>query len=262
MIINQIEIQVVTDFNPKKDGEVIKPKKGGQVRFLLTNDCSAHCSYCHNEGQSSENRQDLSLSAIKSYLDDWKKHNIMPLEIVLSGGEPTLNKEFLEIAKLCKSYVKYLSVDTHGGHYKKLIPSFKYIDELKVHIDSLNEEANMEQMGVKVSNAKKSMFAAQNLGVNVIINHPMLDSVEGLEFAEQSKKLGIDCKLIQIHLNSSDRKVLDLNLPKNYTSKKEGSFICKETNHKIYLKSCDNADNETQPLYISKNEVRLGMKED
>lgn len=61
-----------------------------KIRFLLTSRCTATCAYCHNEGQSKQGASLLRFSIIKHILDTLTAAHIMPSEIVLSGGEPTL----------------------------------------------------------------------------------------------------------------------------------------------------------------------------
>lgn len=255
-----MSINIVSSVIPVQDSYILV-HRNEQIRFLLTNDCSASCSYCHNEGQEKGKRVDLSIEDVRYYLEKLKLEGKLPDEIVLSGGEPSLNRDFLAIAKLCKEYVEVLSVDSHGGHYNKLIPSYDYIDELKVHIDSLDAEENLAQMGVNLDNVMRSIDAAKKAGVYVIINHPLQCLEEGVYFASQCEELGFDCKLVQIHLNSTGRRLSELNFPAPYV-KEENKWVNSKTGHVIYLKSCDNADNDNSPLYISKATIREGMKED
>ncbi|MFW9610271.1 MAG: hypothetical protein ACMV0H_08755, partial [Aquaspirillum sp.] len=57
-----------------------------KLRLLLTNACSARCTYCHNEGQQKAGDR-LGLAAIEQLLDTLAGGGICVSGIVLSGGE-------------------------------------------------------------------------------------------------------------------------------------------------------------------------------
>jgi molybdenum cofactor biosynthesis enzyme MoaA len=61
-----------------------------KIRFLLTSRCTATCAYCHNEGQGKQGASLLRLNTIQHILDTLAAANIVPDEIILSGGEPTV----------------------------------------------------------------------------------------------------------------------------------------------------------------------------
>jgi MoaA/NifB/PqqE/SkfB family radical SAM enzyme len=55
--------------------------------------CNQNCIFCSNP----ENLRELSLAEIKKIIDDFKKQGIK--EIIFTGGEPTINKDIVEIIK-------------------------------------------------------------------------------------------------------------------------------------------------------------------
>ena len=85
-----------------------------KLRFLLTSACTARCGYCHNEGQAKDNTQ-LSLQAISHVLDTLAAGNLQISEIVLSGGEPTLQMNELVdlICRLCSRGME-IHIESNG----------------------------------------------------------------------------------------------------------------------------------------------------
>jgi MoaA/NifB/PqqE/SkfB family radical SAM enzyme len=66
--------------------------------------------------------------------------DIVPTEeVILSGGEPTLNPHIVEIAKAVKERGIYLSITTNGTLTDRLYKLFPYLDEIKFNVDSLSK---------------------------------------------------------------------------------------------------------------------------
>lgn len=138
----------------------MKNLKNFKIRFLLTGKCTAKCSYCHNEGQE-KSASLLSFKKINKIINILEDHNCLPSEVVLSGGEPTLHKNLVNIAKLCRSKNIYTSMASHIGHSKLLEPVLPYLDELKIHIDSFNPEEQYNSMGIHLNKSLYSIHIAK-----------------------------------------------------------------------------------------------------
>ena len=168
-----------------------------QIRFLLTNKCTARCEYCHNEGQSKAGNL-LSVEAIRHVLNTLEKHGCTPSEIVLSGGEPTLHKQLAEIAQICHATGAHISMDSHGGHpelFKKALP---FLHELKVHIDSFDPLIQQKSMGIDIENVRRTVRLAQQSGIHVQANHPLQDLAQTVDFIQHARLEGLDCKIIEV----------------------------------------------------------------
>lgn len=107
----------------------------------LTNRCNLFCTYCYADSHASDTSQEITLDEIKVILETLKDRKLG--KIVLTGGEPLLRKDILDIAKLCKSYglVQVLSNGTLPSKdlYKSIIET---VDMLQISIDSMDKATN------------------------------------------------------------------------------------------------------------------------
>ncbi len=80
---------------------------------LFTSGCNASCFYCHNQNLTTENVSLLSEEAVKSFLT---KRAGMLEGIVLSGGEPTLQKDLSDFMAFIKKLGYQTKLDTNGSN--------------------------------------------------------------------------------------------------------------------------------------------------
>lgn len=79
-----------------------------QIYILLTDRCNLKCKMCIRGRQ---NGTDLDFDTLRNscWIDELKKH-----DVVLTGGEPTLNPRFLEILEFFCENAKTVTVTTNG----------------------------------------------------------------------------------------------------------------------------------------------------
>lgn len=169
-----------------------------KLRFLLTSACTARCAYCHNEGQAKDNTH-LSLPDIQHVLDTLAAGNRRISEIILTGGEPTLHPQLAEIARLSKASGALVSINTHGAHPGLLERALPWVDELKLHIDSFNPQRQQHSMGLSIDKVLQSIERGrQHPGVRIVVNHPLQSLAEASEMLATTRRLGVECKLIEL----------------------------------------------------------------
>lgn len=233
----------------------MKPLK---IRFLLTGRCTATCAYCHNEGQSKPAHM-LPLATIRYVLDTLHHHQIAVDEIILSGGEPTLHKELGAIAALCATTSARVSMNTHGGHPDRLSSALPFLHEIKLHVDSFNEEHQLKSMGIPLRKVQESIALARKYPINVLVNHPVLNQEETRIFVQGARELGVDCKLIDLFQYQSAPLSAD-QMPwheEGYTLTSDHAWKHNDTHHHIYIRQCD-AEHQTgsDTLFIGTDGVR------
>jgi MoaA/NifB/PqqE/SkfB family radical SAM enzyme len=122
-----------------------------KVVFELTTSCNLKCKHCfyQNNKEFSSNhflRKEEALTLI----DKFKKNGINKL--VLTGGEPTIHPDFIEIAKHAKSKIKKVTLCTNGviqnENYRKKIIDLNF-DTYTVSIDSHLEGVHDDFRGKK-----------------------------------------------------------------------------------------------------------------
>ncbi len=85
------------------------PNKSTMVIFTVG--CNLSCGFCHNKYLLHERvGKDMEVSELLEQI----KSNMLVSGVSISGGEPTLQKDLLELCKEIKKIGKYISIDTNG----------------------------------------------------------------------------------------------------------------------------------------------------
>ena len=115
------------------------------IRLSITDVCNFKCGYCLPNGyqkDKSDNRKFLSSEEIEKLAKGLSGLGVS--KIRLTGGEPTVRKDFFDIVKILKnkSGIKKTVVTTNGYRLdqiaEKLVDSG--IDGINISIDSLNRD--------------------------------------------------------------------------------------------------------------------------
>lgn len=110
------------------------------IWLKLTNRCNLKCKYCYaNSGENADD--EITLEEIVNVIETVGAKNIN--RIVLTGGEPLLRKDILEIVKKCSEYgkVQLLTNGTLGDAelYRELL---KNILNIQISLDSVDSTYN------------------------------------------------------------------------------------------------------------------------
>jgi predicted NodU family carbamoyl transferase len=73
----------------------------GRLRISITNRCNLNCFFCHKEGNKCSNR-DMDFNLVQKLLKSYAE--LGGREVNITGGEPTLHKDFIRIIKEAKKY--------------------------------------------------------------------------------------------------------------------------------------------------------------
>ena len=127
---------------------ILKDSFGRQfpyIRLSITDVCNFKCGYCLPNGyqnDKSDNRKFLSSEEVARLAKGLSELGVS--KIRLTGGEPTVRKDFFDIVKILKknSGIKKTVITTNGYRVdqiaEKLVES--KIDGINISIDSLNRE--------------------------------------------------------------------------------------------------------------------------
>ncbi len=122
------------------------PNKSTMVIFTVG--CNLSCGFCHNkyllhEGVGREIDVPELIEQIKS--------NMLVSGVSISGGEPTLQKDLLELCIEIKKVGKYLSIDTNGTNPKSIEELLPFIDRIALDMKGpLNNKRIVKITGNKV----------------------------------------------------------------------------------------------------------------
>jgi cyclic pyranopterin phosphate synthase len=157
------------------------------LRLSITELCNFRCGYCLPEGYQCQNKNYLNLNEIKNLLMAFATLGIK--KIRLTGGEPTLRKDFLAIAKIAMATpgIEKTTFTTNG--YKLREQANNYFSagfkEMTVSIDSLDPETFQKITGHnRLPDILKGIEHAHQLGIKQKINVVLLKDLNDHEFLD------------------------------------------------------------------------------
>lgn len=240
----------------QKYGDKDQNKKNELAAFEITHRCNLHCKHCCIDADSIiSEKEDLSTTETKDILDKLIEWN--PKAIMISGGEPMLRDDFIELMKhLRKNYSGKIILSTNGTlindeNVKVLAECF---DKIDISLDGVDEESCSIVRGNGVfdkviNNVKK----IQNTGfLNISLSMAISDKNDHLEeqFIDLNKTLGTK-PLVRIFepigrgkYNKSifsDKSEDEIYIPRDYLS---------DDYEKIVIRTCSAGEKE---LFISYN---------
>ena len=120
-------------------------RKFPYIRLSVTDVCNFKCGYCLPNGYQvdrSDNRKFLHLDEIKRLAKCFSELGVRKIRI--TGGEPTVRKDFYEIIKILKfeAGIKKVVITTNGYHLDKKakLLADSGLNGINISIDSLNHE--------------------------------------------------------------------------------------------------------------------------
>jgi len=134
--------------------------------IIWTVGCNFNCPFCYNKGLVEGNVSDISEDEILSYL---KKRKKLIDALVISGGEPFLQKDIKDFCKKVKKIGYKIKIDTNGTYPDKLK---ELIDEKLVDYIAMDIKAPFKKYEllagkkIDIRKIKKSIKFIQESGVD------------------------------------------------------------------------------------------------
>ena len=178
--------------------------------MILLEGCNFRCPYCNRPEMISGTEESIELSSIVSYIKENKEF----LEaVVISGGEPTINKDLYSILKEIKKLKMKIKLDTNGYEPDVLddVIGAKLVDKICINIMApLNNEAYSKAAGVDVDidRIKRSLKILEDSGISYEIRTVIVPGIIGHDSFKELLK-GIDGMESLIIQQFDDRVTLD-----------------------------------------------------
>ena len=185
-------------------------RKFPYIRMSITEVCNFKCGYCLPNGyqnDKSDNRTFLKKEEIGRLAKALSELGVC--KIRLTGGEPTVRKDFFDIIKVLKfdSGIKNIVITTNGYHLDKkaklLVDSG--LTGINISIDSLNQETFKNITGHnRLPEILQGIENLQNIGFqNIKINAVLLNGINSSrkDFNDWSKfiqKNKVDFRYIEL----------------------------------------------------------------
>jgi len=158
------------------------------IRLSITDVCNFKCGYCLPNGyqkNKSDNRKFLTCEEIERLAKGLSDLGVS--KIRLTGGEPTVRKDFFDIIKILKkkSGIKKTVITTNGYRLDQIAEKLadSEIDGINISIDSLNRETFKNITGHdRLPEILKGIEKLQGLNFkNIKINAVLLNGVNSSE---------------------------------------------------------------------------------
>ncbi len=180
------------------------------IRLSITDVCNFKCGYCLPNGyqvDKNDNRKFLRLEEIRRLAKVLSKLNVS--KIRLTGGEPTIRKDFFEIIKVLRNDagIKKIVLTTNGYHLdekaKQLVESG--LDGINISVDSLDRSIFKKITGHdRLNEILKGIEILQDLNFDKVkINAVLLKNINATVkdfniWASFIKKNKIDLRYIEL----------------------------------------------------------------
>ena len=185
-------------------------RKFPYIRLSISDVCNFKCGYCLPDGykiDKSDNRTFINIEEIRRLAKALSELGVS--KIRLTGGEPTVRKDFFEIVKILKknSGIKKTVITTNGYRLDKIANDIKNsgLDGINISVDSLNADTFKKITGHdRLEEILKGIKKLKNLDFkNIKINAVLLKGINDSErdfndWAEFVKNNEIDFRYIEL----------------------------------------------------------------
>lgn len=154
-----------------------------RIYFQITRRCNLLCPYCFIKADNKQ--KDLPLDAIMNIIPYLGKMGLM--EIRLTGGEPTLHKDFKTIVKAFRDNKIYVSVATNGMWSREILDFFCESPDLWliISIDG-NEETHNKYRYNTYQKIVRNLKILREKNPNIRIRFNTVLTKETIETLEES----------------------------------------------------------------------------
>lgn len=175
------------------------------VRISITQRCNLNCFYCHREGEDYNSHIEMTPEEIQRIVGVVSSFNIR--KVKLTGGEPLLRNDILDIVKRIKNIpeISEVSMTTNGTLLNKLANNLKDsgLSRINVSLDTLESETYKLITGINgikiiVQGIKKAIkVGLLPVKINMVILRGINDS-QIWDMIEFSKKNDLILQLIEL----------------------------------------------------------------
>jgi len=185
-------------------------RKFPYIRLSITDVCNFRCSYCLPQGYKKnpgDMRSFMSADEISRLVKALSELGVT--KIRLTGGEPTVRKDFFDILKNVKqnANIPKVTMTTNGYQLKKIAKQLHEVglDGINISIDSLNRETFKNLTGhdrlLDILEGIKTLQSLnfKNIKVNAVLLKGINDSEKDFEaFANFIENNKIDFRFIEL----------------------------------------------------------------
>ncbi len=213
-----------------------------RLRLLLTHNCNYRCRFCHNEGICEKKQESLNANDYE-YLAKVAKENYNIDHINLSGGEPLIRPDIIDIVSRLKGLGLNIAMTTNGLLLGEKKDVCKYLDSINISFHSNNKQyyeyiTNTVDTFEKVKNnirAVRAKYPNVNIYLNVAYTKDVFENFRNvISMINFSLELNCVLKFIEIfpktnpsylNIDNLKRSLLDIDYCNCKDSIRKSHFI-------------------------------------
>ena len=232
-------------------------RKMRKLRVSLLDACNFRCTYCMPETATFSKAHDLlSADEISLIVSNLIKLGIE--EVRLTGGEPTLRSELVEISeRLSEIPLKRLALTTNGFLLKKNLSALRRtnLDSINISLDSLNRQnflklAKVDALEVVLDAIDSALDLGFQIKINTVLMKQNIFELEDLLAFARSRQIEIrflELMKIGVAINSFSESFIS------------AGHVIDLLRRKYKMKQVNTESDSTSFKYQLENGTRLGF---
>ena len=228
-------------------------RKEKSLRIILTQKCTHACSFCHKEGVRTKEENLLDAEDI-TFLYKAANEGLEIKRVSLTGGEPLLREDIIDILKRLRDNGAKISLTTNGYLLDQYLEIGEFLDEINISLHTLNKEKYIEICNNRVAHEKvisniklfRVKYPTINININMTYQKGINSQNEEIEnMINFSKSIKTDLKIIELYpkndkkyisINQLKPELIKLGYTKNQTTFR--NIVYENNNHKVILEQC------------------------
>jgi GTP 3',8-cyclase len=240
-----------------------------ELRLLVTQRCNYNCVFCHGEGLQNLQKDRLNSDDF-AYIFKIGKNFFGFNSVTITGGEPMVREDLIEIVKKIKEQGGRIVLTTNGFFLKDKIEIGNYIDRINVSIHSLNNEDYNKI--VRVENGFDKVITGlfyfrQNYpNVEIRLNSTLIRGVNASkekieQYVDLASKLGASIKFVELFpkeadgffpLEEAEKIIIGLGFSKTSSEDRKMDFRRENSFIRLSKVFCAFAENLPDPCKLCK----------
>ena len=186
------------------------------LRLSITELCNFQCQYCLPNGyRPNKDHKFLSLNEIDNVISTFTELGVH--KIRLTGGEPTLRRDFMDILSIISAYpsIKQLAITTNGSRLLKNVDSWQQagLNAINISIDSFSpyvfkQITGQDRLSELIQGVDKSLeVGISKVKINTVLMRNMNDHLA--DYLTWIKHRPVELRFIELMETTESRELFN-----------------------------------------------------
>ncbi len=190
----------------------MKRNNSRELRLLVTQRCNYNCVFCHGEGLQNIQQDNLTADDF-AYVYKSGKDAFGFETVTITGGEPLIREDIIDIVKKIKREGGKIVLTTNGFFLNEKIEIGKYLDRINISLHALNDDEYKKIVRVdkgfeKVMNGLlnfRRLYPKVEIRLNATLIEGMNTSKEKMEkYIRLAENLNASIKFVELFPKESN----------------------------------------------------------